>query len=125
MFATPRKQIFEFDYANEVALQECEKRQIDVLFGHELISVQENYTGAKIATFRNVDTGETFEKDFFTGCINPPSKPVEALMEAGLTTNDGLLDVNKYTLQHKRYENIFGFGDCIGGFQHTRTQLAA
>lgn len=35
-----------------------------------------------------------------------------------------MIDVNPYTLQHKRFENIFAFGDCVG-FDTTRTQVAA
>lgn len=35
-----------------------------------------------------------------------------------------MVDVNPYTLQHGRFENIFAFGDCIKG-ETTRTQIAA
>jgi len=56
--------------------------------------------------------------------INPPSKGHDYLAEAGLTDAHGGLDVNKYTLQHKKYENIFGFGDAVG-FNTTRTMNAA
>ena len=37
--------------------------------------VKYNQLGQKIAIFRNVDTGETIEKDFFSAVINPPSLP--------------------------------------------------
>lgn len=123
-FWTPNKEIYKFPYANEVALEECQKRGIDVFFGWEMIKVAKNAHGQKIATFRNVDSGEVIEKDFFTACINPPSKPHQELVDSGLTNGDGLVDVNPYTLQHKRFENVFGFGDCIG-VETTRTQTAA
>ena len=58
-----------------MALEECKKRGIEVFFGWEMLSVKENKIGQKIATFKNVDTGETIEKDFFSACINPTSKP--------------------------------------------------
>lgn len=35
-----------------------------------------------------------------------------------------MVDVNPYTLQHERFDNIFAFGDCIKG-ETTRTQHAA
>jgi len=35
-----------------------------------------------------------------------------------------LVTVNPYTLQHKKYENVFAFGDCIDA-NTTRTQTAA
>jgi hypothetical protein len=40
-----------------------------------MIEVKHNQYGQKIAVFRNVDSGETIEKDFFAGVINPPSLP--------------------------------------------------
>jgi len=40
-----------------------------------MVKVATNQHGQKIATFRNVDTGATIEKDFFSAVINPPSRP--------------------------------------------------
>lgn len=56
--------------------------------------------------------------------INPPSKPFKELVDSGIATPNGLVDVNPYTLQHKRFENIFAFGDCID-INTTRTNAAA
>lgn len=121
---TPNKSIYQFDYANEVALDECHKRGIEVHFGWEMTEVKRNAAGQKIAVMRNVDTNEVIEKDFNTGCFNPTSKPASFIAEAGLADANGMLDVNKYTLQHNKYENIFGFGDAVG-FNTTRTFNAA
>ena len=123
-FWTPNKEIYQFPYANEVALDECHKRGIDVMFGWEMLEVKSDDAGRKIAIFRNVDSGEVIEKDFYQTIINPPSKTHSFLTEAGLVDDKGGIDVNKYTLQHKKYENIFAFGDAIGG-DLTRTQHAA
>lgn len=123
-FWTPNKEIYQFAYANEVALDECAKRGIDVMFGWEMLEVKTNDIDQKIAVFKNVDSGEVIEKDFHAACINPPSKPHDFLVNAGVCDAQGGVDVNQYTLQHKTHENIFAFGDCIGG-QTTRTQIAA
>lgn len=45
------------------------------MFGWEMLNIKTLEGGQKIATFRNVDTGETLEKDFFSAVINPPSRP--------------------------------------------------
>lgn len=121
-YYTPNKEIYQMPYANEVALNECHTRGIDVCFGQEMIEIKKDEHNQKIAVFRNVDTGDIWEKPFFTACINPPSKPAPIIAEAGLGDANGLMDVNKYTLQHKKYENVFAFGDCIGGDGLTRTQ---
>ena len=89
-----------------------------------MISVKSSKIGEKIATFKNVDTGKLLEKEFFSAAINPPSKPHKELLDSGIATSEGVVDVNPYTLQHKRFENIFAFGDCIG-VNTTRTQTAA
>jgi len=116
---TPNKSIVPFAYANEVILDECHNRGIDVMFGWEMLEVK--WEGAaKVAVFRNVETGALLEKDFSHLNVNPPSKPHGYLAEAGLADANGMLDVNKYTLQHNKYENVFGFGDAVG-FNTTRT----
>lgn len=121
---TPNREIFRFPYANEIALDECHKRGIDVMFGWEMTKVHTSNIGEKIATFRNVDSGEIIEKPFFSANINPPSVAHQELVDAGITDNTGLIDVNPYTLQHSRFENIFAFGDAIKG-ETTRTMHAA
>jgi sulfide:quinone oxidoreductase len=71
-----------------------------------------------------VDTKEVIQNNFTTLVTSAPSKPYDILVNAGLTNYDGLVDVNPYTLQHKGFENVFAFGDCINGAT-TRTQVAA
>jgi NADPH-dependent 2,4-dienoyl-CoA reductase/sulfur reductase-like enzyme len=111
---TPNKEIFKFPYANEIALDECKKRGVEVFFGQELIKVRSDEYGRKIATFKDVDSGKTYDKDFFSAVINPPSKTHKELLDSGIANAEGVVDVNPYTLQHKRFENIFALGDCIG-----------
>ena len=121
---TPNKEIFRFSYANEIALEECHKRGIDVMLGWELKKVWVNSYGEKMAQFVNVDNGQTLEKPFNHMNINPPSQAHKELVEAGITDESGLIDVNPFTLQHSRFENIFAWGDAIKG-ETTRTQHAA
>lgn len=120
---TPNKFIYSFPYANEVALDECHKRGVEVNFGWEMLSVRQE-GDQKIAVFKNVDSGETIEKDFVGANINPPSKQHQFLLDAGVCDSQGMVDVNKYTLQHNKHENIFAIGDCISG-NTTRTYTGA
>ena len=52
-----------------------------------------------------------------------PSKPQANLADAGLADSTGFLDVDPYTLQHKRYNNIFGLGD-VNNVPTTKTFYA-
>lgn len=42
-----------------------------------------------------------------------PAITDKVLSDAGLADSNGLLDVDPYTLQHKKYDNIFGLGDVV------------
>lgn len=123
IYISPNKSIMPFAYANEVCLDECHKRGIEVHLGWEMVSIQEDDCGNKTMTLRNVDTGEVTEKGFTAATVNPTSQPHQWLVDAGVTDSMGMVDVNKYTLQHRKYENIFAFGDCIAG-DLTRTMSA-
>jgi NADPH-dependent 2,4-dienoyl-CoA reductase/sulfur reductase-like enzyme len=39
-------------------------------------------------------------------------KPAEFLAESGITEAQGFVDVDKFTLRHKKYPNIWSLGDC-------------
>lgn len=123
-YYTPNKWIYGFPYANDIALEECEKRGIEVHLGQELIKIEVNSAGEKIGTFKNVDSGSITTHNFTHVNINPNSVPHKELVDSGIAGKNGMVDVCPYTLQHKRYGNIFAFGDCIDG-ETTRTQLAA
>lgn len=123
-YFTPDKWIYKFGYANEIALEECEKRGIDVNLGWELMKIEKNAIGEKVGTFKHVDTGAIRDHAFTHVNINPTSLPHQELVDSGISGSNGMVDVCPYTLQHKRYDNIFAFGDCIDG-ETTRTQIAA
>jgi len=90
------------------------------MFGWEMVKLSTDEIGQKIATFKNVDTGEVIEKPFTAANINPKSAPHPELLDGGIADESGLVDVNPYTLQHHRFDNIFAYGDCIKG-DTTRT----
>ncbi|KPJ17648.1 Sulfide:quinone oxidoreductase, mitochondrial [Papilio machaon] len=69
-----------------------------------------NKTGATFIT----DNGQciTFPYNFLH--VTPPMSPPNCLTASPqLIADEGYLNVDKYTLQHKLYPNIYGVGDCI------------
>lgn len=62
---------------------------------------------------------ERFEKPYDYLFVIPPMKTADFITEAGLAITKGhtagnWVDVDSYTLQHKKYPNIFAIGDCAG-----------
>jgi sulfide:quinone oxidoreductase len=63
--------------------------------------------------FKNDATGETVERLYNHFYSLLPTTTHSNLKDAGLADSTGYLDVDPYTLQHKKYRNIFGLGDVI------------
>ncbi|MDB2562754.1 NAD(P)/FAD-dependent oxidoreductase, partial [Sulfurimonas sp.] len=96
-------------------------------FQHHLQSID---VQKKQATFLHVYSEEVVDEDFgeieivshedeivmdydFIH-ITPPMSSITALMNSKLVDFTGWLEVDKHTLQHKRYSNVFGIGDTCG-----------
>lgn len=86
-----------------------QKRNIEVNFKTNLIEVKPETSEA---VFENLDTKETktFKYDFIHA--TPPMSAPDVLRQSSLVNEAGFLDVRKDTLQHTKYPNIFGIGDC-------------
>ncbi len=113
----------------DVALQKVQKRYDTITnrFQHYMESID---VAAKKATFIHaweekvidpdfgeeeiVSKSEKVELEYDFIHIVPPMSPVEAVMESDLLSESGWLDVDKHTLQHKKYDNVFGIGDVCG-----------
>ena len=64
---------------------------------------------------REVMSGESIiEMPFDMLHIAPPQTAPKFIKESNLVNEAGWLDVDQYTLQHKRHHNIFGLGDVAG-----------
>lgn len=90
-----------------------QQRAIDSHFQHTLTSVD---TSKKQATFQLADQSSyTVDWDFIH--VAPPMTAIKTIRESPLADNEqfkGYLEVDQYTMQHKRYSNIFGLGDNVG-----------
>jgi sulfide:quinone oxidoreductase len=92
-----------------------DEKQIRYDFNHVLIAVD---PGHREATFRTPDGPKQIRYDFLH--VVPPMRAVEAVRSSSLAAREGplsaggWLEVDKRTLQHKRYPNVFGVGDVNG-----------
>jgi sulfide:quinone oxidoreductase len=133
IFATAGEKLFAFPEIDE-ALQKVQKGYGNITnkFGHDLIAIDAE---KKVATFlhKYEIQGEydkileeyemiekedhvTLEYDFIH--ISPPTGAVDAVANSLLGwqkgTAKGWLEVDRETLRHRRYKNVFGIGDVCG-----------
>lgn len=114
MFNTSLGVIFGAPKYAAVLWEVVKDRGIKVNLKHELIQVRPS---SREAVFRNLDSKsdpkETVTFKYNMMHVTPPMTPSAALKTGpSFTDAAGFLDVNGETLQHKRYPNVFGIGDC-------------
>lgn len=88
----------------------AQNKNISVNYGHNLVEVRPQ---SKEAVFEKVGEGnETVVLKYEMLHITPSMVSPEPITKSALADPSGFLSVNKQTLQHEKYSNIFGIGDC-------------
>jgi sulfide:quinone oxidoreductase len=85
------------------------RKQIDCRFRHELIEVR---SSTREAVLRNLDTNEQVTIHYDLLHVTPPMGPPSFIAASPLADKDGWVDVDRETLQHRRFPNVFALGDC-------------
>ena len=100
-------------------------RGINVKLGNHLVEVrgkQQEAVFEKMSERQPTGEYEVMKYDLLH--VTPPQGPVEEVASSSLSNADGYVSVDKETLQHTRYPNVFGIGDCISA-PTSRTAAAA
>lgn len=90
-----------------------DKYDIDLCFNENLTAIDGD---KKIAYFKPVNAeNETalVAREFDMIHICPPQRAPKFVAESELADSTGWLDVDQFTLRHKRFENIWGLGDVM------------
>jgi sulfide:quinone oxidoreductase len=109
IFASAGKQIFAVDKYRVALEAVVERKGIRTRFRHDLIAIR---PAAKQALFKHLDTGEEVELPYDLLHVTPPMSPPDFLARSPLADAHGWVEVDKHTLQHVRYPNVFALGDC-------------
>ncbi|KAK4007956.1 hypothetical protein OUZ56_013116 [Daphnia magna] len=112
MFNTSLGAIFGVKKYADALEKVVKKRNIAVNFRHELVEVKPD---TKEAVFRLLDDPAGATKTFKYEMLHvtpPMSSPALLRANKELTNEAGYLEIDKSTLQHVRFPNIFGIGDC-------------
>ena len=111
-FFSPHQTVFSVPIVNENVLSRWASYDppIGTNFEQRLTGIDK---AAKFAYFTDSE-GNQNRQDYDFIHVVPPMFAVDSILNSPLANKNGWLDVDKYTLQHKRYENIFGVGDING-----------
>jgi sulfide:quinone oxidoreductase len=108
--------VFGIKVVNDDVLRRWQALGIDTEFTHRLAAVD---IGARRATFVTPE-GEKLDKPYDFLHVVPPMRAPDTVKNSDLAWQQGpfaaggWLEVDKSTLQHRRYPNVFGIGDING-----------
>ena len=93
----------------------AQEKDVEGHFFHKLVEVKPQ---ERVAVFENTQNGDRVEEQYdFIHLVPPQGPPAVVKDNAALTEGaeqPGFLNVDRHTLQHKKYPNIFGIGDACG-----------
>lgn len=80
-------------------------------FGHNLVAVD----GARReATFERADGGGRVTEPYDFLHVTPPQSAPDVIKQSPLADAAGWVEVDRASLRHARFENVFALGDCAG-----------
>lgn len=110
IFNTSLGVIFGVKKYADALLQIIKERDITVNYRHNLIEVRPEKQEAVFQNLDNPEETKVFQYEMLH--VTPPMGPPDVLVNSPVADAGGWVDVNKETLQHKKYPNVFGIGDC-------------
>lgn len=109
VFASAAASIYAVPHYAPALERVVERRGIETLFRHNLVAVRPR---TNEAVFEQLDTGETVVLGYDLLHVAPPQSAPELVKQSPLAGPDGWLQVDKHTLRHPRFPNVFSLGDA-------------
>lgn len=109
IFASAAGSIFAVEKYARTLEQVVARKGIETLFKHDLIAVRPE---AKQAVFRRTDSGEQTIVPYDMIHVTPPMSAPDFIKQSPLSDHAGWVDVDRSTLQHTRFANVFSLGDA-------------
>jgi sulfide:quinone oxidoreductase len=107
-FMKAKGKLFSSPPYEETLYEIVERKGLELNLMTELIEIRPD---DKQAVFRTLDSGEEMTVQYDLLHVTPPMGPLDVIAHSPLANAEGWVDVDSGTLQHTRYDNVFGIGD--------------
>ncbi len=109
LFMNAKPTLFTSPYYIPAIERVIRTRGMEAQLGQELIALRPD---AHEAVFREVKTGAEQVLHYDMIHVTPPMGAPDFIKASPLANADGWVEVDKFTLRHVRYPNVFSLGDC-------------
>ena len=107
-FTTAGEKIFAVKKYADSLTKIILEREINVKFKHDLIAIDGK---KKIAVYKNLADMSEVELKYDIAHVTPPMGAPDVVKQSKLAAANGFVDVDKHTLRHAHYGNVFSLGD--------------
>jgi sulfide:quinone oxidoreductase len=111
IFASGQGSLFAVEKYRKTLEKVAARKSIDIRIKHNLVEIKPDQ---KEAIFEHLDTKERVTIPFDMIHVTPPMSAPDLIKSSKLANATGWVDVDKYTLQHPKFLNVFPIGDCSG-----------
>lgn len=108
-FCSAGPRIFGVEKYRNALEKVLKRKNLSPRYNHNLVEIKAEQ---KIAVFEHTETKETIELDYEMIHVVPPMSAPDFIAKSTLAEKSGYVEVDKYTTQHTRFNNVFSLGDC-------------
>jgi sulfide:quinone oxidoreductase len=109
VYAAAGPRIFAVEKYARTLERVVERKGIEARYRLDLVQVRPEQ---REAVFRHLDSGEELELRYDFLHVAPHQRTPQVVRESPLAGTAGWVDVDRHTLRHVRYENVFSLGDA-------------
>ena len=109
IYASATAGIFGVPKYAEALNKIVQERNIQTSFAKNLVEVKPE---SREAVFHDVNGGQELVLNYDMMHVTPPQGAPSFIKQSPLANAEGWVDVDKHTLQHTKFPNVFSLGDC-------------
>jgi sulfide:quinone oxidoreductase len=109
VFLNAKPTLFAAPYYIPALERVIKSRGMEAQLGQELVALRPD---AHDAVFKDVKTGDEHVMHYDMIHVTPPLSPPEFVRTGPLANADGWIEIDKFSLQHVRYPEVFSLGDA-------------
>lgn len=109
IFTLAGPRLFAIERYREILEKVAERKGVEPRFRHNLVEIR---SASKEAIYRHMDTDAEIVISYDMIHVTPPMGAPDFVAGSELADDGGWVDVDRHTLQHNRFSNVFGLGDA-------------
>lgn len=109
IFTLAGAKLFAVEKYRKVLEKVAERKGVEPMFRHNLVEIK---SASKEAIYRHMDTDNEIVIKYDMIHVTPPMSAPDFVATSELAGEGGWVDVDKHTLQHTRFANVYALGDA-------------